>query len=300
VIDITNLPFIRAGNPELRQQLNNVVGGRYTYNNTSKGLLFVGNVFYQTANDFITNATYIATRDSSINGKIVLAPGQQLSLPVNLDGFRSLRSFINLAFPMRFIRSNLNLNGGLSFNRLPGIINNVLNESKNTTYTAGAVLASNVSQYIDFTVSYTANFNNVQSQLLAQDDNFYQHTAGVSLNLLSKTGWFLQNEVNNQLFTGLAQGFNQNYTLWNAALGKKFLKDQKGELRFSVFDLLRQNQSIVRNVTETFIQDTQNQVLQQYFLVSFFYNLRNFGTAASRAANRAERERGGPEGPPRF
>jgi hypothetical protein len=67
--------------------------------------------------------------------------------------------------------------------------------------------------------------------------------------------------------------------------GKKFLKNQKGELKLSVFDLLRQNRSVVRNVTETYIEDVQNQVLRQYFMLTFTYNLRNFGTAATRSSN---------------
>jgi hypothetical protein len=65
--------------------------------------------------------------------------------------------------------------------------------------------------------------------------------------------------------------------------GKKFLANQKGELKLSVFDLLKQNQSISRNVTETYIEDIQNQVLQQYFMLTFTYNLRNFGAAAAPA-----------------
>jgi vacuolar-type H+-ATPase subunit D/Vma8 len=70
-------------------------------------------------------------------------------------------------------------------------------------------------------------------------------------------------------------------------VGKKLLKDQKGELRLNVFDLLGQNQSIQRNVTERYVEDAQNMVLQRYFMLTFTYNLRNFGTAAARAANRA-------------
>jgi vacuolar-type H+-ATPase subunit D/Vma8 len=65
--------------------------------------------------------------------------------------------------------------------------------------------------------------------------------------------------------------------------GKKLLKDQRGELRLSVFDLLKQNQAIRRNVTENYIEDVQNDVLQQYFMLTFTYNLRNFGTAAGRS-----------------
>ncbi len=305
VIDITNRPFITAGNPNLRQQFTNVVGSRYTYSNTGKGILLVGNIFYQTANDYITNATFI--NEDTVNrsvtvfrNSITVAPGEQLIYPVNLDGFRSIRSFLTLAFPVSFIKSNLNLNSGVTFSRLPGSLNGAVNNSRNTTYTAGAVVASNVSQYVDFTVSYSANYSTVENELQKQlNDNYFQHAASVQLNLLSKNGWFFQNDLNNQVFNGLTQGFNQNYTLWNMAIGKKLLKNRKGELRLSVFDLLRQNQSITRNVTETFIEDTQNQVLRQYFLLQFTYNLRNFGTAAARAINRSGNERGA-GGEPRF
>jgi hypothetical protein len=300
VYDITNAPFITAGNPSLRQQFTNFLSGRYTYTNTAKSIVFVANLFYQTANDYITNATYVATKDSVINSKITLTPGQQLTVPVNLNGYQSVRSLVTFAFPVAFIKSNLNFNGGVTFSKLPGIINSVTNEANNTTYTAGAVIASNVSQYVDFTVSYTANFSNVTNSAQQQlNDHYFQHIASVQLNLLSKTGWFFQNDLSNQLYNGLAAGYNQNYTLWNMSAGKKFLKNQKGELKLTVFDLLRQNQSITRNVTETYIEDTQNQVLRQYFLLQFTYNLRNFGTAAARQmnGNGGNRNWGGP---PRF
>jgi vacuolar-type H+-ATPase subunit D/Vma8 len=69
------------------------------------------------------------------------------------------------------------------------------------------------------------------------------------------------------------------------SVGKKFLKSKKGELKLSVFDLLKQNRSISRDVTETYIEDVRNQVLQQYFMLTFSYNLRNFGTVAKPNGN---------------
>lgn len=71
----------------------------------------------------------------------------------------------------------------------------------------------------------------------------------------------IQNDLNNQLFRWLSEEFNQDYWLWNMSGGKKLLKDQRGELRLSVFDLLEQNQAIRRNVTENYIEDVQNDVL---------------------------------------
>jgi uncharacterized membrane protein YgcG len=49
-----------------------------------------------------------------------------------------------------------------------------------------------------------------------------------------------------------------------------------------VFDLLKQNQSIVRTVTGSYIEDAQTQVLKQYFMLTFTYKLKNFGVAATR------------------
>lgn len=292
VYDITNPPFITAGNPNLLQQYNQILSTRYTYTNAAKGIILMANVFGQTANNYITNATFLPQRDSVINSKIVLPRGQQLSMPVNLDGYTSLRSFLTFAFPVKFIKSNINFNGGFTYNRLPGIINSVHNIADNYIYTAGAVIGSNISEYVDFTVSYSGNFNSVKNQsALATDDHYFTQTAGVRLNLLSKKGWFFTNDLNNQLSSGLSEGFNQDYWLWNISAGKKILKDQKGELRLSVFDLLKQNQSIERTVNGSYIEDSQNQVLRQYFMLTFTYNLRNFGTAAKNMMNRSNEGR---------
>ncbi|WP_197428890.1 outer membrane beta-barrel protein [Phnomibacter ginsenosidimutans] len=92
------------------------------------------------------------------------------------------------------------------------------------------------------------------------------------------------NEVTNQLYSGLADGFDQSFWLWNVSAGKKMLKNRRGEIKMSVFDLLKQNQSIARNIGETYIEDVQTQVLQQYFMLTFTYTLRNFGQAAKRNA----------------
>lgn len=290
VYDITNLPFVTAGNPDLAQQYSHILSTRYTFSNTTKGILLVGNVFLQTADNYITNATFVPLRDSALTPDVTLKAGQQLTKPVNLDGYFSLRSFLTFAMPLKFIKSSINFNGGVSYSKLPGIINNQSNLSRNTAYTGGIVIASNVSQYVDFTISYSGSFNNIKNDLQPTlNTKYYSHLASAQFNLLSKTGWFFQNDLNNQLYSGLSAGYNQSYFLWNMSVGKKFLANQKGELKLSVFDLLKQNQSISRNVTETYIEDIQNQVLQQYFMLTFTYNLRNFGAAAATPTRRNNR-----------
>jgi hypothetical protein len=38
------------------------------------------------------------------------------------------------------------------------------------------------------------------------------------------------------------------------------------------------------------VEDVQSQVLQQYFLLTFTYKLKNFGTAAARSFNNNQRD----------
>lgn len=126
------------------------------------------------------------------------------------------------------------------------------------------------------------NFDQNDNKIATTTD-YFTHTASLQFNLLSKKGWFLQNDLNNRLYKGLGEGFDQNFWLWNLAAGKKFLRDRKGELKLSVFDVLKQNISINRNITESYIEDQRNRVITRYFMLTFTYNLRNFGTGTLRS-----------------
>ena len=275
VINISNGLFLTTGNPFLKQQTGNTLATRYTFTNTEKGTSFFANVYLQQISNYIGSSTFIAAKDSALNNSVVLKAGSQLTKPVNLDGYLSLRSFFTYGLPLKFIKSTVNLNAGFSLSANPGIINNVKTMSNNYAYNGGVVIASNISQYIDFTLSYSGTYNVIQPQ---QNKNYFSQTIGVKFNLLDKKGWFFNNDLSNQSYSGLSSGFNQSYWLWNVAAGKKFFKNQNGELKLSVFDLLNQNQSIVRTVTGTYIEDDQNLVLKQYVMLTFTYKLKSFGT----------------------
>jgi hypothetical protein len=279
VINNSNPLFVTEGNPALKQQTGNTLSTRYTFTNTEKGNSFFANVYVQQYNNYIGNATFIATKDSLFANDTLYKKGAQISKPVNLNGYVSLRSFLTYGLPVNFIKSNVNFNGGLTWSRNPVVIEGVSSITNTYAYTTGMVIASNISQYVDFTLSYSAGFNiarnNVDSQL---NNNYFTQTAAVKFNLLTKTGWFVNNDLSNQSYRGLTNGFNQSYWLWNVAIGKKFLQDQRGELKVSAFDILKQNKSISRTITANYIEDDQNLVLTQYFMLTFTYKLKTFGT----------------------
>jgi hypothetical protein len=286
VVNAENPPNYSQGNPDLKPQYSHSLNGTYTFTNTAKGTVFVGNIYAQKSNNYITNATYIVSGADSIVGKNVLEQNDVLAKPINVDGYYNLRSFLTFAVPIKFIKSNLNMNGGFTYSNVPGIFNNQSIESKNYTYSLGTVIASNVSQYVDFTVSYSANYSTVNAKTVnstaveKSTQEYFSHIGSVQLNLLSKTGWFFQNDLTNQLQW---QTTTDKFWLWNMSVGKKFLKDRKGELKLTAFDVLKQNVSFSRSVSDdgNSIYTQRSQVLTQYLLLTFTYNLRNFGKAAT-------------------
>lgn len=282
VVNLSNPLRVSSGNFFLKQSYTNFLAGRYSYTNSKTSKSFFANVLLQTANDYITNAIFIAQNDSTIQQGITLNKGSQLIKPINLNGYRNLRTYLTYSMPIKALKTTVNLNAGFVYSRLPGQVNNLQTITDNYTYNGGVVFASNISEYVDFNISYNANFNDAKTTGGSVSTNNYVNQAvGANLNLLNKRGWFIQNDVSSQIYNGLSGGLDQQFTLWNAAIGKKFLKNRAGELKLSVFDLLKQNQSISRLVTSNYIEDTQSTVLQQYFMLTFTYNLKNFGVAKS-------------------
>ncbi len=294
VVNLSNPLRVSSGNPGLTQSYTHFLGGRYMYTNSKTSRSFFANLFLQTASDYISNATYIANSDSSIQQNLVLKQGSQLTKPINLDGYKSLRTFFTYSLPVKPIKTTINLNAGFSYARLPGLANYKAITTNSYGYNTGIVLASNISEYVDFNISYSANFNNALTiPENGSNTKYVNQATGLQINLLSKSGWFIQNDASNQKYSGLTDGFNQSYWLWNAAIGKKFGKKKASELKLSVFDLLKQNQSIVRTVTGQYIEDSQSQVLQQYFMLTFSYSLKNFGVAARPAGGGFNQNREG-------
>ncbi len=74
---------------------------------------------------------------------------------------------------------------------------------------------------------------------------------------------------------------------------RSFLKNQRGDLRLSVFDILKQNQSIQRNVTESYIEDVQTNVLQRYFMLTFTYKINHVRKGNTKELNLDEGQRKG-------
>lgn len=280
VINNTNPLQLTTGNPNLKQNWQNTISIRYTTSNSEKSTSFMAMISSTFTQNYIVNNTSIASSDSMIAPGIILARGSQLSSPINLNGYFNTRSFNIYSFQISKIKSNLNLNFGGSYTRTPGMINQELNYSNSYNAGVGFALSSNISDRFDFTISSNTTYNNISNTLQSGlNSDYYNQNSKIKIQLMPWKWMVIQSDINHLYNSGLSASYNQNYFLWNAAIGCKFLKENKAELRLSIFDIMKQNNSISRNTTETYYEDVRTNVLQQYVLLTFSYNIKYYKDA---------------------
>ena len=165
----------------------------------------------------------------------------------------------------------------MSYTRLPSLINALTNTSSTYGINLGSVLSSNISQKLDFTLTYNITYNLVENTIQPEmNNNYFFQIGSLQFNWEFWKGFFVQNTVTYQDYNLKSSNNDTRYTLWNVNFGKKIFKNKAGEIKLSCYDILSQNQSVNRTVADTYIEDSNTEVLKQYFMLSLTYNLRKF------------------------
>ncbi len=301
VINNNNTMQLSTGNPMLVQDYQHSLFLRYfsVTPETGKNVFWMINSQY--SNNYMSNKTILGGRtsewillDSNLykgpqgslnnsytgNDSVLLSPGGQLTIPVNVNGYYSLRLFGSWGKTIKKI--NVNTNAGITTSHIPSMIQlgnskALVNYATNPSVTAGLVLASNISEKLDFTVSGNGAYSQVVNSIQKSNNQTYiNYNSRFAINFMPTNKWVINSDVTYQAYQGLSSSFNQKYYLWNAGLGYKFMKGNAGELRLTAFDILNQNRSIQRNVTQTYYEDVKTKVLTRYLMVTFTYKLRKF------------------------
>jgi hypothetical protein len=279
-VDNSNPLLVSTGNPDLVQDYSHTLFLRYGRTNMATLSGFFVFLSGGITNDYLGTSTTIATADTVLSNGYTLQRGAQLTRPVNLAGYRNLRTFVTWSRPVPFISSNLTLTGGLMYARTPGITNGIETRGDMYNVTAGAVIASNISENFDFTISYTANQNYLRNAIgVERNSDYFSHLGSIRVNWIFWEGLVLRGDLTHTLSNGLGEGYNQDFLLLNGSIGKKFFSDQSLEISLNVFDLLDRNKSSLRLATEAYVEDVRSSVLGRHVLLTASYTLRAFPTS---------------------
>jgi hypothetical protein len=234
-------------------------------------------------NPKFTYSAYISARimdDAVVSNRTIDALGNQTTRWVQMDGNRSF--FSNFSLNRMFTVSTKNkfsigMNGGVNHN----VSKSILNSEVITSFVSGVNIAPrvmlNVGNLMDFSLSYNHNINYNRFENQALESFNY-----VTKNLFSEATFrpgkhFVFNSRYTMQYRQLTGPDMPRYVhLWNIAATYQFMESQRALITLSVFDALKSNRAISRTIQQNYILDVNTTVLQQYFLLTFSYNIKDF------------------------
>ncbi len=298
VPDISDVQNIGKGNLDLRPSYGNMLYGRFILPNVQKGRTFSINLGGNYTSNAIVRRTLrespgFPITDPENNIVETLDAVGTYSESVNMDGQWSARLGVDYGFPVKFLRSNLNLEAGLRYSESPSQIgrwtpdmdaplyrNNILS---NFNPEAEITLGSNISEKVDFRVSYEIGYNRVRNSYSGSGNSEYlDHEIDVDFKFILPANFTLAGNMEYYKYNSISgASFDREYIIANAAIGKKVLRSKLGEVSIFVNDIFNQNIGFRRNFSAQYVQNQINSVIGRYFGVKFAWNIRMFGKNGS-------------------
>lgn len=279
VEDVSNITHIRVGNPLLEPEIGHSINFEYQNNLAYNNINITGRARAKFVQDKIINST---TTDVDLN---------RYTTYTNINGDYSYTGNAAISKSYYNKKTNINLNA-----RFMGSYNNNLSVQNDLTFTAKTTVIKpsfsfkySYNSKVDISTSYSyATHKSVYDTDTLNDNKYFIQNLDVDTSLFFFKNAFLSNRVSYRYNSRVGDDFDGDAVFWNAGLGVE-LWNNKATLTLVGYDMLGKNNGYRRSVTETYIQDVENKILEQYFMVTFVYK---FGSFAGQKMKMGGKQRG--------
>ena len=265
IVDNSDPLNIYIGNPNLRPA--------YSHSMDLEFMSF--SQFSYTSVFAALNATY--TRDRIVNARSVDELLRQTIQPVNVENDYQLGGFLSFGTPIRPIKTRININTDIQYNRGISWINEIENQTETWQNMAELSLENRKKEKLDWMIGGQVIYNTTSYSISAAlDQSFLQqkYFADVTWDITEK--WSVSTSLDYQIYSGAAFAENQEVPIWRASVSRYILKDNKGMIRLSAVDLLNRNLGVNRVAELNYVQEETIRSLGRYFMLSFTYSLSGF------------------------
>jgi hypothetical protein len=268
VPDVSNPLLIKTGNPSLKQEFVNNININYNSFATNSQRFFSASLSVNYTGNKIVNSI------DSIGAVVIIYR------PENMNGSFNGSGMASLNFPLKSLKGvNINLTNMIYLSRDA----NLLFQKKNFTNLFQVNQSAGINygkDDFDLAIS-SAVLYNTASYNLDENSNtkYFSQAHSVDFTYRTKHRLYFLTDVDYYISSGRTEGYNQSAFLWNMSLAKKFFKINTAEIKFTVYDILKQNKGISRIIGENYFEDIRANVVPQFFLISISYNLNRFASA---------------------
>ncbi|MCR5395100.1 MAG: outer membrane beta-barrel protein [Bacteroidales bacterium] len=330
LVNTSNPMSYTTGNKDLDQSTSHNVNVRFIHSNMEKAtnIMLFANYSFQMdyiGTQYVTNysdASLPMTEISWINAlsaeqqkqyqNLSLAKGATFSRPVNMDGYRNASVGLSYGFPWDLVMSNVNLGLNANYSITPSqqlyytydSINSKFHATdftskvKNFSISPRLFISSNISQDLDFSLSYSPTYQKVTDEVNENNNyEYFNQSANARLNWTFWKNFTLEQDLSYTYYGGASMPSVIDEWIWNMSVGKKFGKKNSTEVKLQIYDLLNQRTGYSRNVSSTGITQSYTNYMPRYFMLTVSYKIANYKSSSELK----ERRRGaGGFGGPRF
>lgn len=259
VYDNENPNRIQVGNANILPTYSYLSNLTYNDYKPISGIwVYAGANVRYTKNDYAQSITYDAF-------------GRSISEYRNIDMFNGVTAWGGFGVPIYkkvlYIGPNIQYN----LNNTANYINNVLTRNVYNRPGGEVFLKLDLEKISStFVVGYAYTMiKNVINPLSNQSNNTLKISFDFRYQMPLK--FILETDFEYYQLKGLTADFNTSYFLWNASIGKKFLKRDQLRIDLVANDILNQNRSISRTNMINMIVDSRKLIITRYFLFKLTY-----------------------------
>ena len=224
---------------------------------------------------FYTYGNFSVQENAIVTSSIINdTSGRTVSQYINANG--NYNYYFGGSYFIKLKKLDANFNMGLNLNgsRFNSFVNGLKNTTVNHAPGLDFGLGKDKEKKYNIYMRATFNYNFATTIVTAKTHTNYwtmNYDINYTLQMPHKfelnTGLEANIRQKTELFTE-----NNNVFLWNAYIGRKLLKNDKGIIKFVAHDILNQNIGYNRYVSANQISEKNYQTITRYFMLSFVWN----------------------------
>lgn len=280
VIDNSDPLNIYIGNPDLKAEYSHV------------GSLHFHSFSQFSFTSLFAMITGTLMKNKIVNGTSISEAFIETVRPINIDNDYLLSGYASFGTPLKFIKTRLQINANVSYNKSLIPVNNVNNDFDRLSGTIGLQFQNQNSDVFEYTFGSNWTQSKTQySESTQQNQDFFTHHyfGDVTVNFLKS--WSASTSMDYRLYTGDQFEEDQALPIWKASLSKFVMEGKRGQIKLSVFDLLDENKGISRTSNANYLEEIRANSIGRYVMLSFLYSIKGFGENAKQGGMRFIQDR---------